>query len=223
MSLGGSGSDGACNSDALHLAICNSVNAGITYVVSAGNSNADMAGFVPAAFDQVLTVTALADFNGQPGGGERLPVVQMWMKPRQTLVTSPQPTVRMQDIRLPDPVCVFSPHGKVVATIPFPAEHGSTSCDWHRGDTVHCSRSMCWHVSSSQVIAKLRNDGQAQGAAYGFAGNPRLILSPVEVVDPRRSTMVISFMLAVTNRLVAYCESGIFRYLNTNAGHFAWR
>ena len=43
--------------------------AGVTYVVAAGNSNADFSGFVPAAYDEVLTVTAVADFNGQPGGG----------------------------------------------------------------------------------------------------------------------------------------------------------
>ena len=29
----------------------------------------DLAGFVPAAYDEVLAVTAMADFNGQPGGG----------------------------------------------------------------------------------------------------------------------------------------------------------
>jgi subtilisin len=69
MSLGGSGSDGSCTSDALHQAICGSINAGITYFVAAGNSASDLGGFVPAAYDQVLTVTAIADFNGQPGGG----------------------------------------------------------------------------------------------------------------------------------------------------------
>jgi subtilisin family serine protease len=69
MSLGGSGSDGTCGSDALHKAICNSVAAGVTYVVAAGNSNTDFKGFVPAAYNQVLTVTAEADFDGRPGGG----------------------------------------------------------------------------------------------------------------------------------------------------------
>jgi subtilisin len=71
MSLGGSGSDSACgsNRDAMHEAICRSVAAGVTYVVAAGNSAADASSFVPAAYDEVITVSALADFNGQPGGG----------------------------------------------------------------------------------------------------------------------------------------------------------
>jgi subtilisin len=68
MSLGGSGSDGGCSADALHRAICNSTAAGVTYVVAAGNSGADLKGFVPAAFDEVLSVTAVADFDGAPGG-----------------------------------------------------------------------------------------------------------------------------------------------------------
>jgi subtilisin len=45
------------------------VQAGVTYAVAAGNSFADANTFVPATYSQVITVSALADFNGQPGGG----------------------------------------------------------------------------------------------------------------------------------------------------------
>ncbi|MEV4754859.1 S8 family peptidase [Micromonospora sp. NPDC049559] len=71
MSLGGSGGDSACgsNRDAMHEAICASVAAGVTYVVAAGNEATDAANSVPAAYDEVVTVSALADFNGLPGGG----------------------------------------------------------------------------------------------------------------------------------------------------------
>ncbi|NUT50060.1 MAG: S8 family serine peptidase [Saccharothrix sp.] len=71
MSLGGSGTDSACgsNKDAMHEAICRSVAAGVTYVVAAGNSAANASTSVPAAYDEVITVSALADFNGKPGGG----------------------------------------------------------------------------------------------------------------------------------------------------------
>ena len=73
MSLGGSGSDdGNCGNsggDAMHQAICDSVGAGVTYAVAAGNDHQDSSGFTPAAYDEVITVSALADFNGQPGGG----------------------------------------------------------------------------------------------------------------------------------------------------------
>jgi subtilisin len=69
MSLGGSGSDTGCNDDGLHEAICNSVAAGVTYAVAAGNESDDSASHVPAAYDEVITVSALADFNGKSGGG----------------------------------------------------------------------------------------------------------------------------------------------------------
>lgn len=73
MSLGGGGSDdgncGNTKNDVEHKAICRSVAAGVTYVVAAGNSYVDSAGSIPAAYDEVITVSALADFNGLPGGG----------------------------------------------------------------------------------------------------------------------------------------------------------
>lgn len=73
MSLGGTGADdgncGRSNNDSMHTAICNAVAAGITFVVAAGNETDDAANHVPAAYDEVITVSALADFNGLPGGG----------------------------------------------------------------------------------------------------------------------------------------------------------
>ncbi|MBW3556392.1 MAG: S8 family serine peptidase, partial [Actinobacteria bacterium] len=64
MSLGGGGSDTGCNDGGLHQAICKSVANGVTYVVAAGNSSDDAANHVPAAYDEVITVSALADFDG---------------------------------------------------------------------------------------------------------------------------------------------------------------
>jgi subtilisin len=72
MSLGGSGSNdnncGNTNVDALHKAICNSVTAGVTYVVAAGNSGANFSSFVPAAYPEAVTVTAVSDSDGLSGG-----------------------------------------------------------------------------------------------------------------------------------------------------------
>jgi subtilisin len=69
MSLGGSGSDSNCGgNDAYHNAICGSVVASVTYVVAAGNSKADSNNFRPATYDEVITVSALADFDGESGG-----------------------------------------------------------------------------------------------------------------------------------------------------------
>jgi subtilisin len=74
MSLGGQSFFGAfsgCSSsfDPMHPAICRSVQAGVTYAVAAGNSASNANSFVPATYAEVITVSALADFNGRPGGG----------------------------------------------------------------------------------------------------------------------------------------------------------
>ncbi|MBA3531080.1 MAG: S8 family serine peptidase [Ardenticatenales bacterium] len=70
MSLGGSGTDSTCGgADTYHNAICTAVSRGITFVVAAGNSNVDAKDSRPATYDEVITVSALADFNGAAGGG----------------------------------------------------------------------------------------------------------------------------------------------------------
>jgi subtilisin family serine protease len=73
MSIGGGGTDdnncGNTNNDAYHKSICNSTNAGVTHVVAAGNDGVDFRSTAPATYGEVLTVTAIADFNGLPGGG----------------------------------------------------------------------------------------------------------------------------------------------------------
>lgn len=73
MSLGGKG-----QLDSLETAINNSVAAGVIYVVAAGNSSSNVYGdgdpntkgdnFIPASYPDVVTVSALADFDGAAGG-----------------------------------------------------------------------------------------------------------------------------------------------------------
>lgn len=68
MSWGEQRAWGDCASDALHGGICAAYAAGIILVAGAGNSATDAATFVPAAFPEVISVSALADFDGLPGG-----------------------------------------------------------------------------------------------------------------------------------------------------------
>ena len=76
MSLGGVG-----RLDSLRTAIQNSVAAGVVYVVAAGNSASDVYGedgvfegseqnddFIPAAYPEVATISAMGDTDGQDGG-----------------------------------------------------------------------------------------------------------------------------------------------------------
>jgi subtilisin len=70
LSLGGYlGYDlGSCSAHPYHQAYCNVVNAGVTVVVAAGNDSSDARYYVPAQFDEVITVSAFYDTDGLPGG-----------------------------------------------------------------------------------------------------------------------------------------------------------
>ena len=56
-----------CASSSLNTAISNSVKAGITYVVAAGNSGANAASFSPANHPSVIAVSAIVDSDGKCG------------------------------------------------------------------------------------------------------------------------------------------------------------
>ena len=63
--------DGACgalNADVLHAAICRLVGSGVTVVAAAANDSGPASKRVPAAYDEVITVSALADSDGRAGG-----------------------------------------------------------------------------------------------------------------------------------------------------------
>jgi subtilisin family serine protease len=59
---------GTRNDDVLHQAVCRVTAAGITVVAAAANDSGSAAKRVPASYNEVITVSALADTDGKPGG-----------------------------------------------------------------------------------------------------------------------------------------------------------
>ena len=55
--------------DRIHQAICSAVDRGVTVVAAAGNDAADASAYTPGAYPEVIAVSAIADFDGAPGGG----------------------------------------------------------------------------------------------------------------------------------------------------------
>jgi subtilisin family serine protease len=180
MSLGGSGSDdgncGNTNNDPMHMAICRAVNqAGVTFVAAAGNSRTDYANTVPAAYNEVLTTTAMADFNGRPGGGAA-------------------PTCRPDEDDSAADFSNFTASGSadVEHTIAAPGVciastalgggtrvmSGTSMASPHMaGIATLCITGPCAGMTPAQVIRKLRADAAAQPASYGFAGDPNSPIS----------------------------------------------
>jgi subtilisin len=73
LSLTGSDNENVndCQDSALHIAVCNAYSAGVTIVAAAGNDSSDVVSTdtVPAAYPEVISVGAMTDYNGVPGGG----------------------------------------------------------------------------------------------------------------------------------------------------------
>ena len=87
MSLGW---EGSCSSgSAIGLAIGASIDAGVLYAVAAGNETLDVAGIpainapshVPGCLTDPITVSALSDYDGQPGSLASLPPTSEGCKP----------------------------------------------------------------------------------------------------------------------------------------------
>jgi subtilisin len=176
MSLGGSGADdrncGNSNNDAMHRAICRSVAAGVTYVVAAGNSGADLRGFTPAAYDEVLSVTAVADFNGAPGGGAaatcRADVDDTYadFSNYATLSSDQSHTIAGPG------VCIRSTwKGGGYSTI-----SGTSMASPHAAGTAAlCIATGSCSGGPATIVQKLRSDAASYNgtnAGYGFQGDP---------------------------------------------------
>ncbi len=72
MSVTKTGTDdhncGYTTKDVLHRAVCRVVAGGITIVAAAANDHHNASTNIPASYDEVITVSALADTDGRPGG-----------------------------------------------------------------------------------------------------------------------------------------------------------
>jgi subtilisin family serine protease len=176
MSLGGAGTDdgncGVTDQDAFHAAVCRVTATGVTVVVAAGNSKEDLAKSVPANYDEVLAVTAMADFDGAPGG---------------LFTGSSCSSKDLDDVAAsfsnfavpgaPDAAHVVAAPGVCITSTwndgKFKSISGTSMASPHvAGLVARCiDAGPCAGMSPAQIIAKLKADAAARPAAKGFLGD----------------------------------------------------
>ena len=112
--------DGNCgysNADIEHRAICRSVDRGTTYVVAAGNDRNLAGNWRPASYNEVITVSAMADYDGRPGGLAGAPCIAFGKRDSDDTYADFSNYGRDVDIAAPG-VCVRSTWpGSTYATI----------------------------------------------------------------------------------------------------------
>lgn len=175
MSIGAGGTDdGACGSidgDAIHAAICRTAADGVLFVAAAGNANANLAGQIPAAYDEVLTVTAVADFDGRVGG-----------LGSPTCLSDVDDTVaNFSNFSLEgsadQPHTIAAPGACIRSTWKdggYRRISGTSMASPHvAGMAALCIASGgCTDLTPAQIMKKLLADAAARLPSYGFVGDP---------------------------------------------------
>lgn len=183
LSLSDEGTDdhncGLTNGDATHAAICASTAVGVTYVVAAGNDTVDLASVRPASYNEVLTVTAMEDTDGEPGGlgGPGAPTCGFGSEVQDdteaffsNFATLPED----QDHSVAAPgVCIGSTYPGGL----YASDSGTSySAPFVSGTVALCiSAGPCAGLTPTQIVAKIVSDAAAYNNAnldYGFEGDP---------------------------------------------------
>jgi subtilisin len=177
MSLGGDGKDdkscGVETKDPFHEAVCRVVAQGVTVVVAAGNSKVDLVKSVPAAYDEVLTVTAMADFDGLAGGQGQANCSTKDVDDTAadfSNFTLPDSPDAVHTVAAPG-VCVNSTWNDGG----YETISGTSMASPHvAGLVARCiDAGPCSGLSPTQIIGKIRSDAAARPADSGFFGDTK--------------------------------------------------
>ncbi|HEY7600311.1 MAG TPA: S8 family serine peptidase [Candidatus Limnocylindrales bacterium] len=176
--------DCAVTQDALHRAICASTAAGVTYVVSAGNTAGPFdhparPAIVPAAYPEVLTATGMADSDGKPGGTGGPPKCRESEADEHAAIFSSFAVTELGASHT-----IASPAVCIRAILPggrYKVGSGTSQTAPHiAGAVALCMNDggvpgPCAGLAPAEVIQRMRADAAAwaqSNPGYGFVGDP---------------------------------------------------
>ena len=196
MSIGGPGADdGACGSidgDVVHAAICRATADGVTFVAAAGNANRTFDGQIPAAYDEVLTVTAID--RHERAAGRRGPRRMRWRRRRHG--GGLQQLRALRALRTPPTPSRHPGHastrpGRAASTGGCPARAWRPPTSRARS-RLCIATARCAGLTPAQIVQKVRADADARPLSYGFVGDPSR-----PIVDPGGTTRFYGHLLYV--------------------------
>ncbi len=196
MSLGGPGSCGVSTQNAINFA----VNAGVVVVVSAGNDNADTAGYQPASCQNVIAVGATdrdgakASFSNYgstvdvsaPGGGESSFIASTWNNGLTVPTTEAYIGMQGTSMAAPHVAGVAALMQSTSASTPASVENVIKS-------TARALPVACPQGCGTGIV-------NALGAVTG-AGSGALLISDVSATEGNAGTKIFTFTVSLSKAL----------------------
>lgn len=158
MSLGDLGPVGdGCAATPMRQAVCNAVDAGITVVAAAGNNATDIGSnpFVPAAYPEVIAVSAYVDGDGSAGGSAGCTID--WSLLMQLCDDTMAPFSNRGA-----PIDVIAPGAQVYSTVPggYGSKSGTSMASPHAAASAALVLAANPGLSPAQVREVLRATGE---------------------------------------------------------------
>ena len=189
--------DGVTTSDidALRQAVCDLVDAGVVPVAASGNNMIDVAGFVPASFPEVVTVSALTDFDGAPGGAGGCIVFGALCDDSYASLFSNYGTR----------VDVMAPGFEILSTMPgglYGLKDGTSMAAPHASGAAALVLAASPGLSVADVRTRLQETGEcpdrsAAGADAGCAGQGAWALDPDAEAEPLLNAAAAAVVVVV--------------------------